>query len=81
MKHKQFQLGDRVAYARAFLNNTMNYSKDAAERRGTVIYVSPGISPTIGGYLRIVWDHEAPTARTSLAVNIVKESRLHLEAV
>jgi hypothetical protein len=84
MTTKSFQVGDRVAFARAFLRSTGQFTGPGGFMRGTVTDIQEwqGVPQLV----TVAWDSklasweqiEAHTSR-ALACNLVLVSRIHLE--
>jgi hypothetical protein len=57
-KPNKLNAGDRVAYAAKFLRNTLQFTGNAPQRRGTFVSYTTFGSQT-DNYARVHWDDEA----------------------
>ena len=77
MKPRQFNVGDRVAFSRAFLQSTFQFSGWVPFARGTIIGLVD-CGPVI--LAEVQWDGRDMGNRV-LTSNLVHANRIHLEPV
>ncbi len=73
----KFPIGTRVRWSREFLRNIADYSRESAQRTGTITGPPKTYSPTFH-ILPIKWDDEQEAGSVN-ASNLTVESKLHLE--
>lgn len=74
----KFPAGTRVRYAKDFLRSIADYSRESAQRTGTI---QPDPIQTYGPTFHIIkiqWDGETEIGSVNCS-NLVPENRLHLE--
>lgn len=76
-KHHRFDVGDRVAFSRAFLQSTFQFTGWTPFARGTIIGLVD-CGPVI--LAEVAWDGRDMGSRV-LTCNLVLASRVHLEPV
>lgn len=78
MAQRQFKVGDRVAFSRAFLQSTFQFTGWPPFARGTIMELVPCGPVTLA---TVEWNNGPDQGQRVLTSNLVLASRVHLEPV